>query len=440
MDSFRTELLLIGYIRCITTLPINSLSSDIINCIKKWNSTTYRLKNTFMIALIYPGQTYKGPNQFYHRNPQSYFNRPKFMPYRIEGHLSVKKLKLIVLKLNDKTGDNLHDTFQLWKWQYVIYKNSNARKAWTGPKYHENRRINPQCNRLGWRGWAYIGNNRLVRNKLKYTEYYWLSVKPPQDRGSGSFSDHDVISNLKRQKTGIIQYHNNYYYWLQRELVKINKRNELRVLLNNKKCELLIEGYLRMYSKSKWTSNDIVCLCLEWYVVTRDYWDINNFNVKTCHIDSELNTVSPKYNGLRSNSHLSYEAFGSINISKATTEKTWRLKCLSNQFRQFMQKANWCGVFVGIASYIDSEQKLKHPYTTSIPYELETNDILIMKYSTVFDYNNECHGELSIGISNDQYFKIFDDIPINGKQVYKLVVQFDTMSYQGWPQSIQILK
>eukprot|EP01083_Nonionella_stella_P301289 1032733_1 len=400
IGDFRTSLLISGYIRAISPLHVDIIPKQIIEGIIAQNSTRWRLPRTFMIAFIDD------------RNNIPPVPSAKFIPYSVPGHLSVKKAIQHVLRLNDQSASS---DYKLWKWQYVLYSNI------------ENRIQKKTYNRhsTGWRGWAFIAPRRLVRNKMKFSEYYWLSIRAPQARRQGRIPARhqgripNHALNLKMEKRRIITFYQNYYFWFKRSLELPNTSNadNQQSQLMPEQTAMLVSGYLR----EKSVNQCMFGLVLGWYQMKHDYWDEDLIDLKSCKIESNCFFHRDDIYMGDVDFHVC-QAFGIMNMSKAIAKYVWQLK-----LERYPGSSH---AFVGISSDTNAILDCRNNdncYTICVQQEYDkyhsdgnmiSTMLMRVIYKTVGNY-----GELSIGFNNDHPITFFDEIPIESNQMYKLVVQ-----------------
>ena len=189
------------------------------------------------------------------------------------------------------------------------------------------------------------------------------------------------------------------------------------IFLGTKRSALLVNGFIRHCFESDRDNIpvDIIELCLKWYFVERDYWDLNRVP-ETVTIDGDVAGITK-----RAQTYFYYTVVGSIIISKSTSIKEWKLKGLKvrrNLPRFYFvvgiiptdADTTYEAVYrngYGLDVY-DGEIKVFGENTKRISINhVKQDDVLTIKFINNANKTNvdTCHGELYYGLNDMEFIK-----------------------------------
>lgn len=214
------------------------------------------------------------------------------------------------------------------------------------------------------------------------------------------------------------------------------------VCMSDYDSQLLITGYIRCIISCSNIPSDIVNFILLTYLEVVDQWDLLNTNNWLNTIsDTDINTIKCYHlyhrfrNGYKTVS-------GKITISKLTTKKIWKIKCIKHcqENKKFffilgLIKVDITKAYKGILSYngygFDARNAtLKHKKINVLSYLDVPNegDTISMVYQRVDNKQDDddqmIRGELLFGINDGKLIRATAQIPISNGEKYRMAVSF----------------
>ena len=196
-------------------------------------------------------------------------------------------------------------------------------------------------------------------------------------------------------------------------------------------AELLVYGFLRSCLNALNAPEDIINLCLKWYFVERDCWDLKRVP-KEIEIKGDIATQ------VHETSLVEYSnVVGTTLISNATDKKEWKLKCTTAEstggsgfyFVIGIVPDDWNnsvitdplfedGMGYGVDVFNGNGRNYKNLTAEIDP---KVGDILTL---TFMQSKEKSHGELYVGLNDEELIQLHNDVAISDGQLYKLCISF----------------
>ena len=187
-----------GYSRCI---KYKSVPSDIVTLIFKYFGDDNKQLLAFPDWLIYI----------------SFNDKNIFIPYIVDSRMSVKQLKIEFFRIKNM-DISLYKKYELWQWKKVKYspmmdhvicergatqsriiRSDKFVLLEYGSKYYPHIK-----KKIGWNGFGYIRNDRIIEYKLKPFGKYFISISKPTHKPFGLL--YGAIPNKERDHLSRFQY------------------------------------------------------------------------------------------------------------------------------------------------------------------------------------------------------------------------------------------
>ena len=221
------------------------------------------------------------------------------------------------------------------------------------------------------------------------------------------------------------------------------------IYVSPKQSALLIYGYTRINFTVIVCPEDIIQLCLKWYLINKDWWDLDKTspNIKVTDDIAEMKKPFSLFTFST--------VVGSIIISKTTAVMEWKLKLISKG-GMFSRFCTVIGIVPCNSKFVDNTKRLLNTgygmnlWNGSINDErmdlwdrktIEMNpqemDVITIKYISINSdtESDSIYGELYFGINDMELVKIIDSIPINNDEKYRFAV-----SLQNEREIVQLLQ
>ena len=186
---------------------------------------------------------------------------------------------------------------------------------------------------------------------------------------------------------------------------------------------------MRMNFDTERCPDDIIELCLGWYLIRKDEWN-PDYITDGVELNGDCVELKEK-DGL-----FDYKTVaGSLLISSSVEIKEWKLKCLARRERFYFQIGllpnkdeiitsvdgfddyGYCWDILGGGIKCNGEKNGK------MKIDVRANDIISMKYVAV-SCDNTIHGELYFAINDADFKKAVINIPIDKEEIYVFAVSF----------------